>query len=124
MPSEWQGAGADGFTNDFYKCCWDIIKFDIVSAFHSIHIQHCDHLAKINGAQVILIPKVEVAANPKDFRPMSLIHSFAKLFMKVLALRLSGYIDKLISDSQSAFIKGWCIQDHFIYVRGLARNYH
>jgi hypothetical protein len=116
--------GPDGFTNDFYKSCWDVIKYDIISAFHSIYIHHCEHLSKINGAQVILIPKVEVAADLKDFRPISLIHSFAKLFMKVLALRLSGYIDKLISASQSAFIKGRCIQDNFIYVRGLARHYH
>jgi mannosylglycoprotein endo-beta-mannosidase len=116
--------GPDGFTNDFYKSCWDIIKFDVLSAFHSIHSLHCDYLTQINGAQVILIPKVEVAAELKDFRPISLIHSFAKLFMKVLALRLSGYIGKLISKSQSAFIKGRYIQDNFLYVRDLARHYH
>lgn len=101
--------GLDGFTNDFYKACWDIIKFDIMSAFHSIHIQQCDQLGKINGAQVVLIPKVEVAAEPKDFRPISLFHSFARLFMKVLALRLASYIDNLIANTQSAFIKGRCI---------------
>jgi hypothetical protein len=39
-------------------------------------------------------------------------------------MRLSTYIDKLISVSQSAFIKGRCIQDNFLYVRGLARHYH
>jgi mannosylglycoprotein endo-beta-mannosidase len=101
-----------------------MIKFDVLSAFHSIHSLHCDYLAQINGAQVILIPKVEVAAEPKDFRPISLIHSFTKLFMKVLALRLSSYIGKLISKSQSAFIKGRCVQDNFLYVRGLTRHYH
>lgn len=110
----------DGFTNDFFEACWDIIKFNILSAFHSIHIHHCDHLGKINGAQVVLIPKVEVATEPKDFRPISLIHSFAKLFMKVLALRLASYIDNLISDTQSAFMKGRCIQKNFIYVRGVS----
>jgi mannosylglycoprotein endo-beta-mannosidase len=34
------------------------------------------------------------------------------------------YIDKLISSSQSAFIRKRCIQDNFVYVRGLARYYH
>jgi hypothetical protein len=115
----------DGFTADFYKHCWDIIKHDTLSAFHSIHILQCDHLSHVNGAQVVLIPKVEVAAEPKDFRPTSLIHSFAKLVTKVLAVRLSTYINKLIAASQSAFIKGRCIQDNFVYVRrGLARHYH
>ena len=72
----------------------------------------------------MLIPKVEVATEPKDFRPISLIHSFAKLLTKVLSIRLSMYIDKLISTSQSAFIQKRCIQDNFMYVRGLARHYH
>ena len=116
--------GPDGFTSDFYKHCWPIIKPDIMSAFHSIHIQQFASLEQLNGAQVVLIPKVEVATETKDFRPISLIHSFAKLVTKVLATRLSSYIDKLIADSQSAFIKGRCIQDNFVYVRGLVRHYH
>jgi hypothetical protein len=91
--------GQDGFTNNFYKCCWDIIKFDIMAAFHSIYILRCEQLAQVNGAHVVLIPKVEVAQEVKDFRPISLIHSFAKPFTKVLALRLSSYIDQLISGS-------------------------
>jgi hypothetical protein len=102
--------GPDGFTSDFYKECWDIIKPDILSAFHSVQIQHCDYLGQVNGAQVVMIPKVEIATEPKDFRPISLVHSFAKLVTKVLAMRLAYYIDKLISVSQSAFIKGRCIQ--------------
>lgn len=72
----------------------------------------------------MLIPKVEVATDPKEFRPISLIHSFTKLLSKVLAIRLASYIDTLISTAQSAFIKKRCIQDNFMYVRGLARHYH
>jgi mannosylglycoprotein endo-beta-mannosidase len=67
---------------------------------------------------------VEIALEPKDFRPISLIHSFAKILTKVLANRLAMYIDRLISTSQSAFIKRRCIQENFMYVRGLARHYH
>ena len=73
---------------------------------------------------MVLIPKKEIATEPKDFRPISLIHSFAKLLTKVMANRLAMYIDKLTSSSQSAFIKRRCIQENFLYVRGLARHYH
>jgi mannosylglycoprotein endo-beta-mannosidase len=38
--------------------------------------------------------------------------------------RLSAYIDKLISKSQTTFIKRRCIQENFMYVRGPARCYH
>lgn len=60
----------------------------------------------------------------KDYRPISLIHSFAKILTKVLANRLAMYIHKLISTSQSVFIKRRCIQENFMYIRGLARHYH
>jgi mannosylglycoprotein endo-beta-mannosidase len=73
---------------------------------------------------LVLLPKAEVALEPKDFRPISLIHSFGKLFTKVLALRLGNYIDGLVASAQSAFIKKRCIQDNYVYVRGLARHYH
>lgn len=87
-----------------------------------MHVHHCGALEHINGAQLVLLPKADVASEPKDFRPISLIHSFAKLFTKVLAIRLANYIDGLIAPAQSAFIKKRCIQDNYVYVRGLARH--
>lgn len=78
----------------------------------------------MNGANSVLIPKLEVSEHAKDFRPVSLVHSFAKLITKTLAIWLSKNMDKLISPSQCAFIKGQCIHDNFIYVRNLARAYH
>jgi hypothetical protein len=97
---------------------------DILNAFHAFFIQHCGSFDCLNRAQVVMIPKVEIALEPKDFRPISLIHSFAKILTKVLANRLAVHIDKLISTSQSAFIKRRCIQENFMYVRGLVRQYH
>jgi hypothetical protein len=81
-------------------------------------------LLKMNDALLTLLPKKEVAELPGDFQLISLIHSFAKLITKVLALRLSHHIDELFSNSHSAFIKRRCIQDNFLYVRNLARVYH
>jgi hypothetical protein len=123
LPND-KAPGPDGFTNNFYKRCWEIIKFDVLAAFHNMHILHCGALEHVNGAHIVLLPKADVASEPKEFRPISLIHSFAKLFTKVLAIRLSHYIDGLIAPVQSAFIKKRCIQDNYVYVRSLARYYH
>ena len=123
MPAE-KAPGPDGFTGDFFRSCWPIIKLDVVAAFHSIYNLNTGPLPKLNSASIILLPKKEQADRVKDYRPISLIHSFAKFFMKVLALRVAPAMDNLISNCQSAFIKTRCIQDNFLYVRNLARAYH
>lgn len=59
-----------------------------------------------------------------EIRPISLIHSVAKLISKVLSLRLSRHMNKLVSKSQSAFINRRCLQDNFLYMQNLVRRYH
>ena len=44
--------------------------------------------AKMNKANIILIPKKADAEEIGDFRPISLIHNILKLFAKVLDKRL------------------------------------
>lgn len=42
--------GPDGFTNDFYKACWDIIKGDVMNAFSAFYIHHNGALEHLNKA--------------------------------------------------------------------------
>lgn len=86
-----------------------------------MHSLNTGPLERLNTASVVLIQKTEVAQTAKHFRPISLIHSFAKLIAMILAIRLAKHINNLVSHSQSAFIKRhYCIQDNFLYVRNLA----
>jgi hypothetical protein len=71
----------------------------------------------LNLAFITLLPKKEDVDHVGDFRPISLVHSFAKLVTKVLANRPRGHLDQLVSKSQSAFIKGRFIQDNFMMVQ-------
>jgi hypothetical protein len=59
----------------------------------------------LNKANIVLLPKKDGADDISDFRPISLIHMFAKIITKLLALRLAPLMDALISPCQSAFIK-------------------
>jgi len=59
-----------------------------------------------------------------DFRPISLSHSITKLISKLLAIRLSTDLDKLVSRAQSAFIKKRSIHDNFLYTQNLIRELH
>jgi len=73
---------------------------------------------------MVLLPKKADAQLIGDFRPISLTHSIAKLISKILAVRLSGELNQLISRSQSAFIKRRSIQDNFLYTQNLIRDLH
>jgi hypothetical protein len=114
----------NGFTGVFYRSCWEIIKQDVMASFQCLYNLIVGPLPKLNGALPTLLPKSEMAKRPSEFRPISLIHSFAKLVSKVLALRLAPHIDGLVSNAQSAFIKRRCIHDNYLYVHNLARAYH
>jgi hypothetical protein len=78
----------------------------------------------LNTAYITLLPKKGDAEQPKDFRPISLVHSIAKLITKVMANRLAGRLNQLVSPNQSAFIKGRFIQDNFMLVQQTTRFLH
>lgn len=60
----------------------------------------------------------------REYRPISPIHAIAKIISKILALRLSPFMNDLISPCQSAFIKDPSIHDNYMYVRNVARKFH
>jgi hypothetical protein len=64
------------------------------------------------------------AMEVKDFRPISLVHSFAKIVTKLLANRLAAKLPSLVSCDQSAFVKGRCILDIFMLVQETAKALH
>jgi hypothetical protein len=81
--------GADGFSEIFYKLCWSVIKEDIMSAMSAVWSRKFCNFSNLNSAYITLIPKVEGADQVKDFRPITLVHIFAKLVTKLLANRLA-----------------------------------
>uniref|UniRef100_A0A453EX92 Reverse transcriptase domain-containing protein n=1 Tax=Aegilops tauschii subsp. strangulata TaxID=200361 RepID=A0A453EX92_AEGTS len=73
--------------------------------------------SKLNQALMTLLPKRADAHQLHDYRPICLIHLVAKLFAKVLSLRLAPRLDSLVSRNQNAFITGRSLHDNFILVR-------
>jgi hypothetical protein len=65
----------DGFTGRFYKTCWPIIKGDIIAAILAIWSRKFMGFAALNTAYITLLPKKVDAEQPKDFRPISLVHA-------------------------------------------------
>jgi len=95
-----------------------------MGALHAIWRKDFRNLWKLNSAYITLIPKKAEADQVKDFRPISLVHSFAKLVTKLLANRLAGRLDEMVSPNQSAFIKHRFIQDNYMMVQQTVRFLH
>ena len=60
----------------------------------------------LNNTFIALISKVENPRRLKDFRLISLVCNLYKILSKVLANRLRKVVDKVVSESQSAFVQG------------------
>lgn len=123
LPNE-KSPGPDGYTGLFYQKCWEIIKPELLNALAKFCTGNSQNLEKLNTAIVTLIPKKESPTLLKDYRPISLVHSFSKLAAKIMAQRLATKLDVLIPYSQTAFIKGRCIHENFVYVKGLVQQFH
>jgi hypothetical protein len=123
LPSD-KSPGPDGFTSRFYKTCWSIIKDELMAAVMAVWNRKFDNFHKLNYAFITLIPKKDGADQVKDFRPISIVHSFAKLIIKILATRLASRLNDLVSPNQNAFIKGRFIQDNFMLVQQTTKFLH
>jgi hypothetical protein len=104
MPAD-RAPGPDGFTGQFYKSAWHIVGSDVMAVIQEFSNGNIVGLERLNNAIIVLLPKKTGASCPGDFRPITMIHSFAKIVSKVLALRLAAKLELLVDKNQNAFIK-------------------
>lgn len=102
--------GPDGFTIEFFKRFWDLVKKDLLEALNEFARRPIIPKG-VNTTFITFIPKVANPSGVKDYRPISLISSVYKILAKVLANRLKSVLPAIISDTQSAFIKNCQILD-------------
>jgi hypothetical protein len=116
--------GPDGFTAEFLRSCWETVRSDFMAVFAQLYDLRGRGFNKLNQALLMLLPKRPDAHALGDYRPISLIHLVAKVFAKVLSLRLAPKLDDLVSKSQNAFISRRSLHDNFILVRQSLRLLH
>ncbi|KAG6510221.1 hypothetical protein ZIOFF_028230 [Zingiber officinale] len=118
-------AGPDGFPVSFFVSCWEIICEDVLEAV--VDFFHGGSLPKgMATTTLVLIPKIGCVQEWKDFRPISLCNVSNKIISKVLANKLRKILGKIISPSQSGFVKGRLISDNVLLAQELHHklNHH
>jgi hypothetical protein len=116
--------GKDRLTIWFLRSAWDIIRVNLMEAFHAFWHLDTRNFHTINEALMVLLQKSAEAVAIKDFHRISLIDVLSKLFSKLLANHLAPRPRELIHVSQSAFVKGQFILDNFKVVQGTAKLLH
>ena len=105
--------GPDGMPPLFYQNFWELVRGDVSGSI--LNFLNSGSLPNpLNHTFVILIPKTKNRERVTEFRPISLCNVLYKIFSKVLANRLKKVLPYIISEHQSAFIKGRLITDNIL----------
>jgi len=108
--------GPDGLPGELYK------KFNVTLCpyLHRVFTQaHTDGVLPPTLTEAVITVIHKKGKDPEEvgsFRPISLLNQDGKLFSKILANRLSPFLDKLIHPDQTGFIPG---RNSFFNVRRL-----
>eukprot|EP00253_Pinus_taeda_P028466 PITA_28466 len=122
MPND-KAPGPDGFTINFYKACWEIVKYDIWEIVEDSR-RSKTILKSLNSTFIALVPKVEEANTPEKFRPIALCNVIYKIISKVIANRLKMILPGIISQEQSGYVEGRQILDNILLAQEMIHSLH
>jgi mannosylglycoprotein endo-beta-mannosidase len=102
--------GPDGFLVAFFKTFWSLLKPLIQQILNDFALGRLD-ISRLNFGVLSLLSKVPGADSIKLFHLIALINVIFKFISKAFAIRLSPIAHRVISPTQTAFIKGRLIHD-------------
>ncbi|KAM0061725.1 putative RNA-directed DNA polymerase [Helianthus debilis subsp. tardiflorus] len=102
--------GPDGFNFKFIKHFWNELEGDFLKMFDSFY-ETGEISRGCSTSFITLIPKSKTPVGLKDYRPITLVGVISKIISKVLAERVKETMGKIISETQTAFLKGRFILD-------------
>lgn len=105
--------GPDGINPGFYQSFWNIIG-DRLSDFYLGCLNACYFPEGLNDAFITLIPKKHTLEKVADLRPIALCNVSYKIMAKMIANRMKGLLNDVISANQSAFLPNRLITDNIL----------
>nr|XP_020150285.1 uncharacterized protein LOC109735480 [Aegilops tauschii subsp. strangulata] len=122
-PTE-KAPGPDGFTGQFYRSCWPIIKEEVMAVFNKFYQMARSNLVELNSALIALLLKKNGVSEISHYRPISLIHSMAKLISKRMGFsqRWRNWVALLLSSATSSCLLNGSPGPSFFHVCGLRQG--
>ncbi|WVZ60059.1 hypothetical protein U9M48_010126 [Paspalum notatum var. saurae] len=115
--------GPDGFLAEFYRHFWETVKGDLMQMFCDLSKGDLP-LFSLNFGVITLIPKVQEANVIQQYRQICLINVSYKIFTKVATNRLSSIADKVVSLTQTTFLKGRNILEGVVILHETLHELH
>jgi hypothetical protein len=115
--------GPDGFPVEFYQLFSETIKGDLMQMFRDL-AKGYRPLFSLNSVTITLIPKVQESKVIQQYRLICLLNVSYKIFTKVATNRLGLVVDKVVSPTQFAFIKGHNILEGMVILHETVHELH
>lgn len=108
--------GQGGLPLEFYLTFWDILAPDLMTVF--MDFEHLDRLPdSFRIGIVTLLYKKKDKTDLKNWGPITLLNFDCKLFSKLLATRLSMFLEGVIHPDQACAVPGRKITDSLVLIR-------
>ncbi|XP_074305770.1 uncharacterized protein LOC141640991 [Silene latifolia] len=114
--------GLDGFSAQFFKTNWDIIKSDFCSTIQEF-FKKGTLPKQANTTLLALIPKKPVVNTVMDYRPIVCCTVLYKTISKILCDRLKVVLPEIIGKEQGAFVAGKSIFENIMLTQSLVKGY-
>ena len=114
--------GIDGFTVEFYKFFWADIKSFLLNSLNYAYESGQLSISQKQGIITCLPKEGKQREFVKNWRPISLLNVDYKLASTCLSIRFQSVMPKLISGTQSGFLKGRDICESTRLIHDLLHN--
>ncbi|XP_019179933.1 PREDICTED: uncharacterized protein LOC109175136 [Ipomoea nil] len=105
--------GPDGMSPAFYQHFWPVLGHDL-SVFILSCVSNRAFPPGFNTSNIVLLPKKKIPEKVSDLRPIALCNVVYKVLAKMLANRLKGTLEVVVSQPQSAFVPERLLTDNII----------
>jgi len=105
-----KACGPDELGNDWYKAHGEALAPVLTRIFNDC-LEEGHTPSSFLEAYVHSISKGGDSSNPMNYRPIALLSTDYKIFTRIIAWRVRGYIDRLVSNRQCGFVPGRTIHE-------------
>ena len=116
-----KACGTDYILNEYIKASIDIMMPVYVNLFNLILDSGAFPSSWLEGIIRPIYKKKGDTSNPENYRPITILSCFGKLFTSVLNLRLNDFVEHndSLEENQAGFRKGYATSDHIFTLHAM-----